>query len=141
MPQPASTNLLAYLGVTSDAFFILCLSLLLRRGEDAQLAHQPQSVPVVPVLGHLALGGDAAEGHPRYPGAVAGGGDAHQLSLVGGARRPARQRPVPFGDCSSTTKRRSGNAPKSRDRKSTRLNSSHANISYAVFCLNKKNIF
>src|SRR3712207_7326046 len=27
-----------------------------------------------------------------------------------------------------------------RDRKSTRLNSSHANISYAVFCLKKKNI-
>src|SRR3712207_7372519 len=27
------------------------------------------------------------------------------------------------------------------DRKSTRLNSSHANISYAVFCLKKKNIF
>src|SRR3712207_7211091 len=25
-----------------------------------------------------------------------------------------------------------------QDRKSTRLNSSHANISYAVFCLNKK---
>src|SRR3712207_8876070 len=28
----------------------------------------------------------------------------------------------------------------SGDRKSTRLNSSHANISYAVFCLKKKNI-
>src|SRR3712207_6865693 len=27
------------------------------------------------------------------------------------------------------------------DRKSTRLNSSHANISYAVFCLKKKNNF
>src|SRR3712207_6889612 len=27
----------------------------------------------------------------------------------------------------------------SPDRKSTRLNSSHANISYAVFCLKKKN--
>src|SRR3712207_8998586 len=26
-----------------------------------------------------------------------------------------------------------------RDRKSTRLNSSHANISYAVFCLKQKN--
>src|SRR3712207_8985477 len=26
-----------------------------------------------------------------------------------------------------------------QDRKSTRLNSSHANISYAVFCLKKKN--
>src|SRR3989442_14029511 len=27
-----------------------------------------------------------------------------------------------------------------RDRKSTRLNSSHVRISYAVFCLNKKNV-
>src|SRR3712207_7835726 len=27
-----------------------------------------------------------------------------------------------------------------RDRKSTRLNSSHANISYAVFCLKKKRV-
>src|SRR3712207_8757480 len=27
------------------------------------------------------------------------------------------------------------------DRKSTRLNSSHANISYAVFCLNKNTLF
>src|SRR3712207_6895082 len=31
------------------------------------------------------------------------------------------------------------NLKKSGDRKSTRLNSSHANISYAVFCLKKKN--
>src|SRR3712207_8673096 len=29
--------------------------------------------------------------------------------------------------------------PSAGDRKSTRLNSSHANISYAVFCLKKKN--
>src|SRR3712207_8719199 len=29
--------------------------------------------------------------------------------------------------------------PPLSDRKSTRLNSSHANISYAVFCLKKKN--
>src|SRR3712207_7282076 len=29
---------------------------------------------------------------------------------------------------------------RSQDRKSTRLNSSHANISYAVFCLKKKNL-
>src|SRR3712207_8971902 len=28
---------------------------------------------------------------------------------------------------------------RAEDRKSTRLNSSHANISYAVFCLKKKN--
>src|SRR3712207_7229969 len=32
-------------------------------------------------------------------------------------------------------------ARRSRDRKSTRLNSSHANISYAVFCLKKKNTY
>src|SRR3712207_7118115 len=35
--------------------------------------------------------------------------------------------------------RRAADAPAAaRDRKSTRLNSSHANISYAVFCLKKK---
>src|SRR5438445_1422415 len=31
-----------------------------------------------------------------------------------------------------------GGGVRHRDRKSTRLNSSHANISYAVFCLKKK---
>src|SRR3712207_8950354 len=31
-----------------------------------------------------------------------------------------------------------GDGAGGRDRKSTRLNSSHANISYAVFCLKKK---
>src|SRR3712207_7108707 len=36
----------------------------------------------------------------------------------------------------SAFSRRSGRS----DRKSTRLNSSHANISYAVFCLKKKNL-
>src|SRR3712207_8908761 len=33
-----------------------------------------------------------------------------------------------------------GRTFKEADRKSTRLNSSHANISYAVFCLKKKKI-
>src|ERR1035437_4797695 len=33
--------------------------------------------------------------------------------------------------------RKSPGSTSSRDRKSTRLNSSHANISYAVFCLKK----
>src|SRR3712207_8671974 len=35
-------------------------------------------------------------------------------------------------------RRLGGRAMRRRDRKSTRLNSSHANISYAVFCLKKK---
>src|SRR3712207_8423755 len=43
------------------------------------------------------------------------------LTVVEGGRRVA-QVPTPL-----------------QDRKSTRLNSSHANISYAVFCLKKKN--
>src|SRR3712207_8661201 len=48
----------------------------------------------------------------------------HRHPEAGGSveveRRPVLQHPEP-------------------DRKSTRLNSSHANISYAVFCLKKKN--
>src|SRR3712207_7338367 len=35
---------------------------------------------------------------------------------------------------------RPGDVVEVRDRKSTRLNSSHANISYAVFCLKKKKL-
>src|SRR5256885_12972641 len=34
-----------------------------------------------------------------------------------------------------------GTLPSKRDRKSTRLNSSHLVISYAVFCLKKKKIY
>src|SRR5438309_3092540 len=35
--------------------------------------------------------------------------------------------------------RAAGTTTRKRDRKSTRLNSSHSSISYAVFCLKKKN--
>src|SRR3712207_6868087 len=41
------------------------------------------------------------------------------------------------GGCLADERGRVG-AQLRRDRKSTRLNSSHANISYAVFCLKKK---
>src|SRR3712207_8943053 len=48
--------------------------------------------------------------------------------------------PLPYGySCVGTVERSDGSAPAGSlgfaDRKSTRLNSSHANISYAVFCL------
>src|SRR3712207_7401626 len=43
--------------------------------------------------------------------------------------------PIPLADAGG---RRDRGHAASRDRKSTRLNSSHANISYAVFCLKKK---
>src|SRR5258708_22545751 len=42
-------------------------------------------------------------------------------------------------DCGVPATRRSSNRDSSTDRKSTRLNSSHQIISYAVFCLKKKN--
>src|SRR2546427_9269186 len=38
-------------------------------------------------------------------------------------------------------RRRRGQAARAQDRKSTRLNSSHSQISYAVFCLKKKSYF
>src|SRR3712207_7517470 len=53
---------------------------------------------------------DGGAGDPRHGGGDAGRGRAGQL----------------------------GGQPTAADRKSTRLNSSHANISYAVFCLKKK---
>src|SRR5436309_15748630 len=49
-----------------------------------------------------------------------------------GSRRVA-ERPPPGGTPATGTDRR-----RSSDRKSTRLNSSHVKISYAVFCLKKK---
>src|SRR5438270_3976452 len=55
-----------------------------------------------------------------------------------------RSRSAPSGShrCSSTdthsTTSREASGTLARDRKSTRLNSSHSQISYAVFCLKKK---
>src|SRR5438445_3920388 len=46
---------------------------------------------------------------------------------------PRRSNPMPGGDGRLVLRRE-----RQADRKSTRLNSSHANISYAVFCLKKK---
>src|SRR3712207_6906752 len=57
---------------------------------------------------------------------------AHGRSLRGrGERARPRARHARRGELQG-----GGHTP---DRKSTRLNSSHANISYAVFCLKKKN--
>src|SRR3712207_7579250 len=58
-----------------------------------------------------------------------GGGQGRRAE--GGRRQRPVRRP---GDRAGLAGRRRA----ARDRKSTRLNSSHANISYAVFCLKKK---
>src|SRR6266542_5477193 len=41
--------------------------------------------------------------------------------------------------CAGSVPRRAPSTWRRRDRKSTRLNSSHGSMSYAVFCLKKKN--
>src|SRR3712207_7190307 len=59
--------------------------------------------------------------------------------------RAGRQLDAPLGDARTDDRRGEqvvaehvGVLDARQDRKSTRLNSSHANISYAVFCLKKK---
>src|SRR6266496_5758820 len=61
-------------------------------------------------------------------------------------RRPPRSTLFPyttlFRSCdrpaAGPRRRRPDHRPRAQDRKSTRLNSSHVEISYAVFCLKKK---
>src|SRR5438105_5382153 len=68
--------------------------------------------------------------------------DAHRLAgsnlpvdlRADGAEARVRGRGAARGDVAA-----GGAASRGRDRKSTRLNSSHEWISYAVFCLKKKN--
>src|SRR3712207_7412734 len=78
----------------------------------------------------------SADAPPRRP--------RRDLGLLGGRqvvgpervrRRGVLLRGQPAGGDDPLARR----AVPARDRKSTRLNSSHANISYAVFCLKKKN--
>src|SRR5258707_4733415 len=57
----------------------------------------------------------------------AGLAQRRNAGALGGKRRVQRFDPEAYAALLSV-----------RDRKSTRLNSSHANISYAVFCLKKK---
>src|SRR3712207_8345474 len=70
---------------------------------------------------------------------------AQPVELADAGQRPvesnaliAKSAAVPEQDVSGIARTRLVVHPLSRDRKSTRLNSSHANISYAVFCLKKK---
>src|SRR2546427_12946638 len=62
------------------------------------------------------------------------------LPIFDGARQ--RLGPLPFEECNVTAQReqvvRTDRQKRFPDRKSTRLNSSHSQISYAVFCLKKK---
>src|SRR3712207_9011864 len=71
------------------------------------------------------------------PDSVEGGVEAASLAGVVGQGRVAEQG-ADDGHRDALGAVARGAQP---DRKSTRLNSSHANISYAVFCLKKKNSY
>src|SRR3712207_6853996 len=77
--------------------------------------------------GQLALGDVRQE--RRHLGAT--GGQRAEREPVGGAAQPRLPRPPPVPPV---------HPPPAEDRKSTRLKSRHAHISYAVFCLEKKKI-
>src|SRR2546430_15511807 len=68
----------------------------------------------------------------REPGRGAGG----PLPVVRRSRGPESALPAASGRGGGPSAR--GAVDSRRDRKSTRLNSSHSQISYAVFCLKKK---
>src|SRR3989442_2903343 len=69
---------------------------------------------------------------------------SHKLLDLGQWWRETTTLPLPLGgnairlDLGLELMRSVSKALKDRDRKSTRLNSSHVRISYAVFCLKKK---
>src|SRR5690606_41749574 len=77
----------------------------------------------LPISERGPRGAAAGRGRRRRPGDHGGRG----ARAVGGGRD---------GDARAAGLRHAGRD--SRDRKSTRLNSSHVKISYAVFCLKKK---
>src|SRR5690606_4679917 len=83
----------------------------------------------------------AAAGRPRGRGRDGPVGLLVRRRGLAAAARRARPRAEP-GDREDRVRERAGPRPavggQGQDRKSTRLNSSHVKISYAVFCLKKK---
>src|SRR3712207_9388290 len=95
-------------------FAVIFFFLMIRRPPRSTL------FPYTPLFRSLIAVADAAGGHWPDTARTA------VLIMTGGNESPAHVslKVRLLMDC--------------RDRKSTRLNSSHANISYAVFCLKKK---
>src|SRR5258707_10818783 len=91
------------------------------RVDDARRAHAVERIEDL-------LGGNPAHVGPRFPGHTSG--MRARQHIVELKQRMVRRRRLLGPDVET----RACN----EDRKSTRLNSSHANISYAVFCLKKK---
>src|SRR3712207_6961024 len=87
---------------------------------------------------HALAAVDAGTGRMRGKREIKAEEPGH-LAAVRWARGLDDERVWAIEDCRQVS-RRLEQTLLAADRKSTRLNSSHANISYAVFCLKKKNI-
>src|SRR5690606_41502112 len=102
-------------------------------------SHAPASTETYTPSLHDAL--PISDGDDQHPGGEAGRVVPHESGLEAAQHRPAtsHRRPQPVDGPVHTAgiDLESGELCES-DRKSTRLNSSHVKISYAVFCLKKK---
>src|SRR5207245_10823604 len=74
----------------------------------------------------------------RVRGTVLAAEERRRLPAPRDRRAPARAHARPIRDRPSRPRRHPDSVLCLEDRKSTRLNSSHGSISYAVFCLKKK---
>src|SRR5438309_7057077 len=70
--------------------------------------------------------------------AAKSGGDPDKNPRLRTAIQAAKAENMPADNIKRAIQRGTGELPGATDRKSTRLNSSHSSISYAVFCLKKK---
>src|SRR3712207_8096950 len=93
------------------------------------MIRRPPSSTLFP---YTTLFRSALPGVPDRPPAD-GGGAGRRLHGYGADHRERLRGPL-------HVRQRAGAAGRLGDRKSTRLNSSHANISYVVFCLKKKTV-
>src|SRR3712207_8988282 len=75
------------------------------------------------------------------PGRALHSAPEDQLDECGGLWVLSRRGPVRAAFCRHRVRHAGEPRLGGQDRKSTRLNSSHANISYAVFCLKKKKTY
>src|SRR5699024_11783040 len=108
-------------------FGVLLCDLALCFSSSAPPALSPLSLhAALPILARLVHRGQVAGVHPAV-------GVDCLSGLVGFVPVPAHHRVAACAQLPGLTARLLG-----EDRKSTRLNSSHVSISYAVFCLKKK---
>src|SRR4051794_41429273 len=91
--------------------------------------------PISPLFPYTTLFRSCADRRPR---ARRGVGCCPRTSRGNGGYRPGIDRAAKRAGANRRARNRADSRVGRRDRKSTRLNSSHPSISYAVFCLKKK---